>query len=180
MKRTRQKPYTANQHNFTDNDIWGTVTYSPEKLPPSVESAQKEMAKYFRRLKYYAERHNFPPLKYVYVTEFDDDEEKGKKRVHHHFVTNFPDRDVAERLWRNGARTQTRRLQADENGYEGMARYISKDRAAQSVTLRQRTWTNRKSPSPIANSPATRSTALSVKNSTAAQRSRKCTAGTKC
>ena len=113
--------------NFTDNDIWGTVTYSPAKLPSSVEAAQKEMQKYFRRLKYYAERHNFPPLKYIYVTEFEDDEKKGKKRVHHHFVTNFPDRDVAEKLWRNGARTQTRRLQADESGYEGMARYILKD-----------------------------------------------------
>lgn len=113
--------------NFTDDDIWGTVTYSPTKLPLTVEAAQKEMQKYISRLKYYAERHGYPPLKYVYVTEFEDDPEKGKKRVHHHFVTNFPDRDVAEKLWRNGARTQTRRLQADENGYEGMARYISKD-----------------------------------------------------
>lgn len=132
QKRLNVKNATKNlirliNTNFTDDDIWGTVTYSPAKLPSSVEDAQKEMAKYFRRLKYYAERHNFPPLKYVYVTEFEDDDEKGKKRVHHHFVTNFPDRDVAEKLWRNGARTQTRRLQADKNGYEGMARYISKD-----------------------------------------------------
>ena len=84
QKRLNEKNATKNlirliNTNFTDNDIWGTVTYSPEKLPPSVESAQKEMAKYFRRLKYYAERHNFPPLKYVYVTEFDDDEEKRQK-----------------------------------------------------------------------------------------------------
>ena len=113
--------------NFTEADIWGTFTYETRKLPPSVEAAQKEMAKFIRRLKYYAAKHGFPPLKYVYVTEFEDDEKKGKKRVHHHIVMNFPDRDVAEKLWRNGARTQTRRLQADESGFEGMARYISKD-----------------------------------------------------
>ena len=113
--------------NFTDADIWGTFTYETKKLPATVELAQKEFAKFIRRLKYYAARNGFPPLKYVYVTEFEENEEKGKKRVHHHIVTNFPDRDIAERLWRNGARTQTRRLQADESGYEGLCRYIMKD-----------------------------------------------------
>ncbi len=113
--------------NFTDKDIWGTFTYDEQHLPATEEFAKKEMSKFARRLKYYAEKHNFPPLKYIYVTEYEDDEKKGKKRVHHHIVTNFPDRDVAESLWRNGARTQTRRLQADESGYEGMTRYILKD-----------------------------------------------------
>lgn len=113
--------------NFTDKDIWGTFTYETKKLPNSIEDAQKEMSKFIRRLKYYGEKHDFEPLKYVYVTEFEDDEKKGKKRVHHHIVCNFPDRDVAEKLWRNGARRQTRRLQADEDGYEGLVRYIMKD-----------------------------------------------------
>ena len=113
--------------NFTDDDIWGTFTYETKRLPASVEDAQKEMSKFIRRLKYYGDKHGFAPLKYVYVTEFEDDPEKGKKRVHHHIVCNFPDRDVAERLWRNGARRQTRRLQADDDGYEGLVRYILKD-----------------------------------------------------
>ena len=113
--------------NFTDADIWGTFTYETKRLPKSIEDAQKEMAKFIRRLKYYGEKHNFPPLKYAYVTEFEDDTKKGKKRVHHHIVINFPDRDIAEQLWRNGARTQTRRLQADEDGYEGLVQYILKD-----------------------------------------------------
>jgi len=113
--------------NFTDEDIWGTFTYETKRLPATIEAAQKEMTKFIRRLKHYAARHGYPPLKYVYVTEFSDDPEKGKKRVHHHIVINFADRDVAEKLWQNGARTQTRRLQADESGYEGLTRYITKD-----------------------------------------------------
>lgn len=113
--------------NFTDNDIWGTFTYETSKLPRTIDEAQKEFAKFIRRLRYYAARHGFPPLKYVYTTEFEDDEKKGKKRVHHHIVLNFPDRDVAEQLWRNGARRQTRRLQADDDGYEGLVHYITKD-----------------------------------------------------
>ena len=113
--------------NFTDEDIWGTFTYETARLPQTVESAEKTFANFLRRLKYHAKRKGFPPLKYVYWTEFEDDEKKGKKRVHHHIVTNFPDRDLAEKLWRGGARKQTRRLQADENGYEGMVRYCMKD-----------------------------------------------------
>ena len=132
QKRLNQKNAVKNlirliNTNFTDDDIWGTFTYEPSKLPKSVEDAQKEFAKFIRRLKYYAQKHNFPNLKYAYVTEFEDDPEKGKHRVHHHIVINFPDRDVAERLWRGGARKQTRRLQADASGYEGLVRYITKD-----------------------------------------------------
>lgn len=113
--------------NFTDKDIWGTFTYETRKLPKSVEDADKTFSNFIRRLKYYADKHGFPPVKYVYWTEFESDEKKGKHRVHHHIITNFPDRDVAEKLWRNGARTQTRRLQADESGYEGAVRYCMKD-----------------------------------------------------
>lgn len=113
--------------NFTDKDIWGTFTYDTKKLPKTIEDAEKNFSNFIRRLKYYAEKHGFPPLKYVWWVEFEDNEEKGKHRVHHHIVMNFPDRDVAEKLWRNGARTQTRRLQADESGYEGMVRYCMKD-----------------------------------------------------
>jgi len=109
--------------NFTDDDIWGTNTYEESKLPKTVENAQKDMKNYFRRLKHHAKKHGYPPLKYVYVTEF----EEGKIRLNHHYVTNFPDRDLAEKLWKGGSRTQTRRLQADDSGYEGLVRYITKD-----------------------------------------------------
>lgn len=132
QKRLNAKNATKNiirlvNANFTDKDIWGTFTYETKKLPPNIKTAQKEMAKFIRRLRHYGQLHNFPPLKYVYTTEFEEDEQKGKKRVHHHIVLNFPDRDIAEQLWRNGARKQTRRLQADDSGYEGMVRYIMKD-----------------------------------------------------
>lgn len=113
--------------NFTDADFWGTFTYETKRLPDTLEEAQKEMSKFIRRLKYYAERHNFPPLKYVYVTEYENDPQKGKHRVHHHIVTNFPNRDIMEDLWKNGGRNQTRRLRADDSAYEGLSRYIMKD-----------------------------------------------------
>lgn len=113
--------------NFTEEDIWATFTYDKAHLPATPEQAQKDIANYIRRLDYYNKKHSGEPLKFIYVTEYEDDPQKGKKRVHHHIVINFKDRDKAEAIWKGGARTQTRRLQPDENGLEGLARYISKD-----------------------------------------------------
>ncbi len=106
--------------NFTDKDVWATFTYSDEKMPTKYSVALKEIKNYIRRLKTYAAKHNYPELKYIYVTEFK------KHGFHHHIVMNFKDRDIAEKLWKGGKRKQTRRLQADVNGYEGIARYITK------------------------------------------------------
>ncbi len=108
--------------NFTDKDIWATLTYSDKSMPPTYEAALKEGQKFIRRMKYYARKHDYGELKYFHSIEQDK-----KKRWHHHIVTNFKDRDVLESLWRGGARKQTRRLQADINGYEGLARYITKE-----------------------------------------------------
>lgn len=108
--------------NFTDKDMWATLTYSDKNMPPTYEATLKEGQKFIRRLKYYAQKNNYPELKYFHSIEQDK-----KGRWHHHLVTNFKDRDVLENLWRGGARKQTRRLQEDINGYEGLARYITKN-----------------------------------------------------
>lgn len=76
QKRLNYKNATKNvirliNANFTDSDFWGTFTYESRKLPKSLPDAQKEMSKFIRRLKYYAEKHDFPPLKYIYVIDSD-------------------------------------------------------------------------------------------------------------
>lgn len=114
--------------NFTDKDIWATFTYSNARIPKSEKDALRFMQNYIRRLKYYCEKHKYKPLKYFCVTEYSDDP-KRKIRIHHHIIMNFPDRDVAEKMWKGGARTQSRRLQADDYGYEGLTRYMLKDTA---------------------------------------------------
>ena len=109
--------------NFNNNGIWGTFTYSNDRLPSSEEQAKKDMQNYIRRLKRYIARNDLDDLKYIYVTEYSEG-----SRVHHHIVMSFNNRDVAEKLWKNGGRTQTRRLQPDDYGLEGMARYITKQK----------------------------------------------------
>lgn len=119
--------------NFTKQDIWMTLTYKDGKLPADLDQAKKDMTNYIRRLKRYAKKHDLPELKYVYVTEYRDADSKKKKRVHHHMIINFSDRDIAEELWNGGGRTQTRRLQPDDFGFEGLARYISKDKGEATI-----------------------------------------------
>ena len=115
--------------NFTEKDMWATWTYSDDNLPADHEQAKRDMQNFIRRMKRWLKRngHEDLDLKYVYVTEFDDGVGK-KTRVHHHMITNFPDRDVAEELWNGGGRVQTRRLQPDDHGLEGLVRYILKDK----------------------------------------------------
>ncbi|MFJ7662982.1 hypothetical protein ACIQXW_11315 [Lysinibacillus sp. NPDC097162] len=117
----------ANFKNF--DDIWLTYTYPEGKMPADFEQAKKDMTNLVRRMKNWLKKQsqfmNFE-LKYIYVTEHTRD--GNKVRAHHHMVTNFPNRDIAENLWNCGGRTQSRRLQSDDFGFEGMARYITKEK----------------------------------------------------
>ena len=126
-KNTKKNIIRLINTNFTEEDMWATFTYDQDNLPESDDLAKKDMQNYIRRLKRFIKKNNLEDLKYVYVTEYEDDPKKGKKRVHHHIVMNFKDRDIAEQVWDKGGRTHSRRLQPDDYGLEGLARYITKD-----------------------------------------------------
>lgn len=123
---------SANFRDFVD--IWLTYTYQNGKMPASFEQAKKDMTNLIRRMKNWLKKHeeykDFK-LKYIYVTEHTRD--GSKVRTHHHMVTNFPNRDVAEDLWNGGGRTQSRRLQSDDFGFEGLARYITKEKGSKTM-----------------------------------------------
>lgn len=112
--------------NFTEDDYVAHMTYDKKHLPLTVEDARNDVKKYIRRLRYHYKKDNLPSPKYIAVIE---EPEKGKKkgRLHHHLIISggLP-RDKIEELWGKG-RCNVDRLQPDEFGYEGLARYISKD-----------------------------------------------------
>lgn len=123
-KNTKKKLIRLINANFNEEDIWATFTYDKNNLPSSIEEAKKDMVNYLRRLNRHIKKNDLPPLKYIYVTEH------GKKRVHHHIIMNFADRDIVEAIWDRG-RKQTRRLQPDDYGLEGLARYVVKGPATE-------------------------------------------------
>ena len=130
-KNTKKRLIRKAHVNFTARDMWATWTYAEGRLPADQDQAKRDMQNFIRRLKRWLKKQeqyeNFE-LKYIYVTEFDNTEGK-KVRIHHHMITNFPDRDVAEELWNNGGIVQTRRLQPNDFGLEGLVRYITKDKS---------------------------------------------------
>lgn len=112
--------------NFTSRDIWITLTYTNRNLPRTEDEALDNMQKYIKRIAYRRKKLGLPPVRYVYVTEW---EEEGKKiRCHHHVVMDGDlSMDEVERAWKLGRRNETRRLDYDENGLSGLAHYITKD-----------------------------------------------------
>jgi len=131
-------------NNFTDDDVSITLTYRNKDIPESEEEAKKDVSNYLRRLKHHRIKNKLPPLKYIAVIEYKEPE-AGKRgvRIHHHIIINGMDRDIVEQLWTKG-RANADRLKADDYGYEGLARYITKDpkgskRWTQSKNLKQPT-----------------------------------------
>ena len=103
--------------NFTDNDVWGILSYAEE---PTYEESQKHMKNFIIRLKRYIKSNSLPDLKYIYVTEGE------KVRLHHNFITNFTDRITFEKLWGQG-HTSQKHLVSEEDGYGRLIRYMIKN-----------------------------------------------------
>ena len=102
--------------NFSDRDIWMTLTYDDEHLPPDgdVDAAIKNVQKYIRRINYQRKKRGLPNAKYVYVTAYNPDAEI---RWHHHIVMDGAlDMETVESCWKQSSRNEVRRLQTDENG----------------------------------------------------------------
>lgn len=114
--------------NFTNDDLWITLTYDDEHIPPDgdIDAAIKNMQKFIRRVNYQRKKRGLPNAKYVYVTEYNPTEEI---RWHHHIAMDGQmEMDAVEACWKQSSRNEVRRLKKDENGLSGMANYIVKEK----------------------------------------------------
>lgn len=111
--------------NFGDGDIWATFTYDNRHLPKTEKEMLKNMKNYIRRLQYQRKKRGMPPAKYIYITEFN---EENKLRCHHHLIVDgMQDMDLIENLWKCSRRNNTRRTSEDDKGLTGLGEYLSKD-----------------------------------------------------
>lgn len=140
--------------NFHVGDLHVSCTYSANTLPGTIEDAEKIVGNYLRRIAYRRNKLGLEPLKYILVTEYKCS--KGgqqPKRIHHHIIMNGGlDRDEVEMMW-TAQRINWRaadstdkekaqkyrdsikkmgwvnadRLQMNDNGIEGLCKYIVKD-----------------------------------------------------
>ncbi len=145
-KRVKRKPSTKAQEklnqrhreeklarllhaNFTPDGLEIHLTYKVQ--PGDDEEAKRHLQNFIRRLKRYIAKHGLGELKYIAVTE------RGKQggRYHHHVTIEVEkgiDRDELEQLWTDTeghGYANSRRLQFNEEGLEGLARYVVKSPA---------------------------------------------------
>ena len=97
--------------NFGRGDLWVTLTYDDEHLPPSRKEAKRQVTAFLDRLRY-ARRRQGVELKYCYSTH--EMLEDGSRRLHHHMVLNASGdgRDIAliRRLWAGGSNIEVMQL----------------------------------------------------------------------
>lgn len=112
--------------NFTDRDLWITLTYDDKNLPVNMDKALDNMRRFIRTINRRRKKAGLANARYIYVTEYAPDSEV---RWHHHIVMDgdMPMDDV-ESCWRYGGRNEIRKLKKDENGLSGLATYITKEK----------------------------------------------------
>lgn len=118
--------------NFDESGTWLTLTYKPEYRPADKDAAEKVVYNYLQSVQ---RKYKDIEVKAVYTTSHTG------SYCHHHICINVGDRDGLEQLWcsrserrrkrknpgyriKKYGRTHARRLQADDNGFTGMAMYI--------------------------------------------------------
>jgi hypothetical protein len=121
---TKKWVHLAN-HNFTESDLYITLTYGDSQPLPDEREAQRHIRNFIRRVRDYRIKHGLTaPLKYMYVIEFHDGDGRRVK-VHHHLIMTGMDRDEVERIWKRGIANAVR-LKPQNGSLEGLVRYMNK------------------------------------------------------
>lgn len=141
-KNARKYVERTINHNFTNDDLWITLTYAPGQEPQNMDEALKNMQNYIKRINYQRKKRGLPNSKYIYITEHSPD---AKIRWHHHLVMDgLMDMDTVEAVWKKGHRNQVKKLDKDEYGLTGMSHYITKEKNRKKGEKRWNSSTNLK------------------------------------
>lgn len=108
--------------NFTGDDIEIHLTYTDANLPNSPEQVKRDAQNFIRRVKRQRKKLGLPEMKYVIVPAGGID---GTRYHLHVTMSGGLDRSALEALWGYGY-ANSRRLQFNENGVEGLARYVAR------------------------------------------------------
>lgn len=109
--------------NFGPRDIFATLTYSDERLPPGRQEVMRDVrafTKAFRKARKGVE------FRYIYVIEHKHDE--GRWHVHILINASGDDYDLIRRVWGRG-NVEFRKIRVDlKKNYETLARYFCKEK----------------------------------------------------
>jgi len=108
--------------NYTGRDLFITLTYRDEDLPPTRAEAVDRLRKFIRTFRAQRKK-NSQELRYLYTTE----EKHGEARLHHHLVINGTGADIEtiRSLWPYGDITDIEYI--GDRGYDVLSMYITKE-----------------------------------------------------
>lgn len=117
--------------NFDSGDIEIHLTYAPEKHPADYNAAKRDIQNYLRRVRRWRQKNGCEELKYIWVCEGDG----MNTRFHFHVTMNAGvPRDTLDELWGFGY-ANSRKIEFNEHGAEGLAEYITKQLRRESPEL---------------------------------------------
>ncbi len=125
--------------NFDDGDLFVTLTYRDETLPPGRDQAVRKVRRFLSRLRERRKKKG-QELHYIYVTEGS----YPGGRLHHHLVINGTgdDADDLRELWIYGNVKFTVLKFTPQESYEDLASYLTKEpREHGHPRTGERTWT---------------------------------------
>ena len=136
FKKAWQKLELLLSANFNHRDLVITLTYDDANLPADRMAAVRLVRRFFSDLRKYRRARDVD-LKYVYTTE----DKHGNARLHHHIVINGTgtDIEVIRSLWTHGTSIEVERV--DTWGYEGLAKYLTKEARDAGALPGARAWT---------------------------------------
>ena len=110
--------------NFGEGDLWATFGWNKENLPPDMETAEREVVNFIRRINRRRKKLGGENARYVYVLAYDN-----YTRPHVHMVISgdLIGRDELEKIWGRDERPNTRRIKPDEMILTGLANYIARN-----------------------------------------------------
>lgn len=108
--------------NFTGRDLFITLTYRDNDLPPNRTAAVKNVRGFLRAFREHRKARG-QELKYIYTTE----EKHGEARLHHHLVVSSTgdDIEIIRSLWPFGDVVDLEYV--GKFGYETLAEYVTKE-----------------------------------------------------
>lgn len=119
--------------NFGETDLAMGLNY--QGTPPDDDRVRKDLRNFLNKVKRLREKRGLPELKYIYAIGGDEMPSPGYsgKRPHVHLILSGGlSREELEEIWKKGnpghGATNCDRLQPNEDGLEGIARYLMKQR----------------------------------------------------
>lgn len=85
--------------NFVPGDLWLTLKYSDDRLPPDIDSADKMIAKFLRNVRTAYKKETGKKLRYILCTSETSTKTGNKARLHHHLIMDRMAYEIICRYW---------------------------------------------------------------------------------